>query len=317
MMRHDPKWATFNSAYINENVQYHLQNAFLDEPTEDSMIGMLSHIGLTRDPRASKDMVPDEVWDFLEPDPEIVALEAERELLKGGRYRIKGTDNEQRIREIGRLISTKRKHRKKNFSKEYREDYFDNRPTWDIERQVAGDLEDDDWEIEAVIDLQIPERAELARIQCNQLEDLSSAQLLELRIRASELTVALCRKRETVKRDVIRRRAPTDVIIKEESPPPDPFPLLMDRRQCPRCIGDDGLSYGERTFKYCRPAVMYDHFDKQHAKVLQKAELIYCNHPLCVEEARKFVRSNHFKDLNHFKNHVERVHRVKLRYSRV
>jgi len=37
-MRHDPKWATFNSAYINEKVQLHLQNAFLDEPTEDSLI---------------------------------------------------------------------------------------------------------------------------------------------------------------------------------------------------------------------------------------------------------------------------------------
>ncbi|KAK3934127.1 hypothetical protein QBC46DRAFT_454414 [Diplogelasinospora grovesii] len=34
MMRHDPKWATFNSAYINEKVQFHLQNAVLDEPTE-------------------------------------------------------------------------------------------------------------------------------------------------------------------------------------------------------------------------------------------------------------------------------------------
>jgi hypothetical protein len=50
------------SAYINEKVQFHLQNAFLDEPTEDSLIGMLSYMGLMHDPRASKDMVPEEVW---------------------------------------------------------------------------------------------------------------------------------------------------------------------------------------------------------------------------------------------------------------
>ncbi|KAB5566913.1 hypothetical protein GE09DRAFT_1108627 [Coniochaeta sp. 2T2.1] len=39
---------------------------------------MLSYIGLMRDPRARKDMVPDEVWARMPPDPEIVALEAER-----------------------------------------------------------------------------------------------------------------------------------------------------------------------------------------------------------------------------------------------
>lgn len=52
MMRHNPKWATFNSAYIGEKVGFHFQNAFLDEPTEDSLLKMLSHIGHMRDPRA-------------------------------------------------------------------------------------------------------------------------------------------------------------------------------------------------------------------------------------------------------------------------
>ncbi|KAK3940940.1 FluG domain-containing protein [Diplogelasinospora grovesii] len=296
MMRHDPKWATFNSAYINENVQFHLQNAVLDEPTEDSLIGMVSHIGLMRDPRASKDMVPDEVWDDLEPDPEIVALEAEREQLKGGRYRIKGTENEQRIRELTKLIASKKAQRKKTFRKEYRKDYFYNRPTWDIERQAAGEEDEDEGYIEPVIDLRIPERAQLAEIHRNQPEDLSSAELLELRIQAAELQVALCHKREKVKRDRIRRTAPTDVIIKEESPRPDHFPLLMDRRQCPECIGDEGLSYEERTFTYCRPAVMYDHFDREHANQLRRAEQILCKHPICTREALKHKIMYLFKD---------------------
>ncbi|KAK4171264.1 domain containing [Triangularia setosa] len=84
MMRHDPKWATLNSAYIIEKFGFHLQNAFLDELTEDGLLAMLSHIGLMRDPRASKDMVPDEVWDLMPPDQQIAALKAERAQLKGG-----------------------------------------------------------------------------------------------------------------------------------------------------------------------------------------------------------------------------------------
>lgn len=63
---------------------------------------------------------------------------------------------------------------------------------------------------------------------------------------------------------------------KEESPGLDPFPLWMDRKQCPRCIGDETLSLRERTFKHCRPAVMYDHFDRKHAQQLSGVKQILC-----------------------------------------
>ena len=306
-MRHDPKWVTFNSAYINEKVKFHLQNVVLDEPTEDSLLAMLSHIGLMRDPRASKDMVPDEVWELLPPDPVIEALKEERARLKGGRYRIKGSEHEGRIRELTKLIATKEQQLKTAVQRDYRKDYFYNRPTWDME----ADGEEEEEYVEPAVDLQIPERAQLAEILCNQPDNLSSAELLELRIQAAELMVILCGKREPARPDRIRRRAraevQADVTVKEESPRPDPFPLLMDRKQCPRCIGDEKLSHEERTFKYCRPAVMYDHFDRKHAQQLGGVKQMLCNHPKCKEEALDF------KHLNHFKNHVESVHGVRLR----
>ncbi|KAK3899578.1 hypothetical protein C8A05DRAFT_18007 [Staphylotrichum tortipilum] len=49
-MRHDPKWATFNSTYINAKVELHLQNAVLHDPYEDALLEMLTHISVTRDP---------------------------------------------------------------------------------------------------------------------------------------------------------------------------------------------------------------------------------------------------------------------------
>lgn len=85
----------------------------MDEPTEDSLLAMLSHIGHLRDPHASKDMVPDEVWEMMPPDPEIEALKAERVQLKGGQYRIKGTKNESRIRELTKLIAANEAQRNK------------------------------------------------------------------------------------------------------------------------------------------------------------------------------------------------------------
>ncbi|RYP20312.1 hypothetical protein DL765_002875 [Monosporascus sp. GIB2] len=65
-------------------------------------------------------------------------------------------------------------------------------------RSARGEDGQEDKEYaEPVIDLQIPERAQLAKILCNQPEDLSHENLLSLRIQAAELWVALCGKRET------------------------------------------------------------------------------------------------------------------------
>lgn len=50
----------------------------------------------------------------MPPDPEILALEAERAQLKGGQYRIKGTKNEVRIRKLTDLIAKKRAKRAKD-----------------------------------------------------------------------------------------------------------------------------------------------------------------------------------------------------------
>ncbi|KAI0531848.1 hypothetical protein GGR58DRAFT_518190 [Xylaria digitata] len=247
MMRHDPKWATFNSAYINAKVKFHLQNAVIHEAQEDALIEMLTHISVTRDPRAGRDIVPDEVWRDMPPDPEIVELEQRRERLKAGQYRIRGGDNEQEIQNLTKEISSKKAQRVKAVKKEYRADYFYNRPTWDIERQMRRkDGEEEEEYVEPAIDLQIPERAQLAEILCHQPENLSNKDLFSLRIQAAELWVALCSKRETVRCRRIRQRARPQVLVNESSPAPDLFPLLMQKTQCPQCIGDEMLPYKTR-----------------------------------------------------------------------
>ncbi|KAK3898117.1 hypothetical protein C8A05DRAFT_38309 [Staphylotrichum tortipilum] len=66
----------------------------------------------------------------------------------------------------------------------------------------------------------IPERGQLAEILCNQPDNLSSAELLELRIQTAKLMVILCGKPESARPDRIRRKAQAevqaDVTVKEE-----------------------------------------------------------------------------------------------------
>jgi hypothetical protein len=129
ILYHDPKWATFNSVYINPRVKFHLQNTVLHKLYKNALIEMLTYISVIRDPRASRDIVPDEVWQNMSPNPEIVELEQQRERLKGGRYRIQDQDNEQKIQDLTQLIRNKKAQRIKEIVKEYRDDYFYHRPT--------------------------------------------------------------------------------------------------------------------------------------------------------------------------------------------
>ncbi|OAQ58141.2 FluG domain-containing protein [Pochonia chlamydosporia 170] len=272
MMRHDPRFSTFFSAYLNENARFDLQNAFLEEEKQNQLFRMFAHVSLTRDPRATRDMVPDEAWAQVPPDPDITELEEERAQLKQGRYRIAGCENEEKIRELTEKIRAKKAEREKRIVKDYREYYFYHRPTWDIEAQARGEVEEQ-YE-EPVIDLIVPERVRLAEMLCFQPKDLTEEQISRLRIDVVDLMVALCDKRDTGKPRQSQPKPPVQVpihqFVKEESPAfeawcrADPFPLLMNASQCPDCIGDERLTTAERTFQWCRPTIRNDHFDDQH-----------------------------------------------------
>ncbi|KAH7125059.1 FluG domain-containing protein [Dactylonectria estremocensis] len=286
MMRHDPQFATFHHTYLNEIANFDLQNAFLEEEKQSQLFRLFAHVSLTRDPRATADMVPDEVWANLPPDPEIVKLEEQRAELKQGNYQIDGHIDEEKIRQLTEEIRQKRAHRYLQVVRQYCEHYFYNHPTWDIERQARGEEEK---YAEPVINVTIPERAGLAEIFCHQPDDWTEDQIFRRKIEAIDLMVALCDKRETVKQ--------TEPLETEHKslPSPDRFPLLLHAAQCPDCIGDERLSREERAFTYCRPTVINDHFDDQHLirreRAEQSGERIRCEHP----------------------NHVQRVHGVTLR----
>lgn len=248
-------------------------------------------------------MVPDEVRQTLPPDPEITALEIKREALKNGRHRYQGQSNEQQFRDLTRRIRAKRSRRDKELQESYRSFYFYNRPTWDVENESE---EEELTQLEIV--LQLPERALLAELLCNQPETTTFEEMQELRSRVCDLMVDLCHGRETAKRvelqQRVKRQPPNQKARSEHE-----FPLLMLATQCPRCIDDARLSYEERVFEYGRPATRNRHFNNEHLRELQsfqKDNLIFCEHPQCAKDGVKLP------DVDHFRNHVETVHGVRL-----
>lgn len=158
----------------------------------------------------------------------------------------------------------------------------------------------------------------LAKMLLHQLEDSAAINidLVGLRTNAVTLMVALCGKRETFKRKAARKTVkprktaePQQTGVRDESPPPDNFPLLMGKSRCPYCIGCSSMSSEERTLRYCRPAVMNDHFDREHLRPMTRAAQkgsITCQHPKCQRDGHSLK----LVSMNHFRNDVQTIHGV-------
>ncbi|OQV09690.1 hypothetical protein CLAIMM_13783 [Cladophialophora immunda] len=269
MMRHDPKWETFNSVYINEHVEFDLQNVYCKEPTN---------------------MVPQEIWDQLRPHPNVLELEKKRVRLKVGKYYYHGNLNKEDSKEIGKTIRALKAQRVKDVIKQYRKFYFESRPTWDIEQQDGGssddvDMDDPDEDLDdgfhrPDIDLDIPERAQLAQLVYKQAARGLERDIIAQRA-AEEVEVKASPRSSRIDMDAIPKHdssdttttAATDTRITKPvgddvAALGDPFPCRMHKFQCTECIGDEELLYKDRTFCYTRASSRNDHFDSCHLPTL-------------------------------------------------
>lgn len=145
-------------------------------------------------------MVFDDVWATLQPDPEVVELERQRAVLKGGDYRVKGMPHEDEVRRLTRSISSAKARWKKMVIAVYRAYYFKHRPTWDLERQANGEaaVVDDDGD-QPRRELQLADRANLARLLCDQPDDLHPRELRQRRIDVGSCMVNLGQLRERIR----------------------------------------------------------------------------------------------------------------------
>ena len=137
--------------------------------------------------------------------------------------------------------------------------------------------------------------------------------IISRKIRAINLFVALASKQETQKQ---RPSKACEALIKEESLRPDFSPMPVEippvykKTQCIFCLGNEKYSYEKRLRSFRRVSHMMDHVEDVHLKHLAPDEKVICYHPVCKSEGV------HLNNVNHFKNHVARVHGITLREPR-
>jgi hypothetical protein len=149
-----------------------------------------------------------------------------------------------------------------------RKDYFFNIHN-EMMRQLNRPLNEAmaEEETEPLIEYWLEERTRLQLVLCDLSKDLSSQAIVARKFHAINLQIALASRQELMTRQ--RRSAPAcKDFLKEESPFPPPtsaithaldpflpaseFSLLCEKTQFIFCIGNEALSYGQRTRKVRR-----------------------------------------------------------------
>lgn len=154
-----------------------------------------------------------------------------------------------------------------------------------------------------MVEHQILERTQLADFICTHVANITPNDIVKRRIQIAGLMLALCSRREAPRRYNPRVALPSTLVIKEESPAVEPFPLICEKTQCIFfCTGK------EKKKTFSRPAKMMDHVESHLRREL--GPTVACRHPVC--EAARLV----LETVNQFKYHVQVVHGITLRDPR-
>ncbi|PVH69879.1 hypothetical protein DL98DRAFT_578123 [Cadophora sp. DSE1049] len=328
VMRHNPFTGVFNEAYNNQAVRFNVQDAYLESDiTDDGLTRAFTHMSIRCNPGAPKE-VPREVMNrLLAVDPEIAVLERQ---FKESHTRIKWEYKfinraPKEIREthkkLGQQLKAATKSLEDELEAEHRKDYFFYIHNEMMKRQLNRPLNETVEEAaEPVIEHQLEERTRLQLVLCDLSKDLSPQAIVARKVSTVNLQIALVSRKELMTRQ--RRSAPTcKDPLKGESPicapiptpaldplpPASKFPLVCKKTQCIFCIGDEALSYGQRTRKFRRPSHMWDHVENIHLRDVPAEQQIICHHPIC--KAGGLILDG----VMLFKNHVATVHEVRLR----
>jgi hypothetical protein len=315
VLRHNPNTGVF-TAYLNQRVGFNVQNAVLEDPTDDGLTRAFTHMSIRRNPLAPM-VIPREVADILPPDPMVIEWENRRAELRNILRGLHGTVSRapqsemvEQYDQLGRQIASAKKSNQDALNAVYRKEWFFNSHNEIMARQRDHAAADE--YIPPVVHHQLPERTRLQEALSDTRRDLPVQVIVERWVRVINLMVALAARQEVQPRNRSQNSGPK-VNRKRESPVPDPIinldplSLVLRKTQCVFCIGNEKLTLDKRTRSFCRPAIMMDHVEDIHLSRTTAGQAIPCGHTVCKSEGLVFYK------ISQFKNHVKTVHDVSLR----
>ena len=314
VMRHEPMTGCLANAYLNLHVGFNTQDAFLErDPSADGLTRAFVHMSIRCNPEVPQEL-PKAELDKPPPDPEVVILTRQVKQtairLRQQYGFIKSAPEEplEDYRQLQRDLRNAKKAFKSDMTKAFQEAYRRRMHNEELERQLKG-LSCDEIP-QPLIKHELEERTQLQSILCDFSTDMSLGEITARKIRAIDGMVRLASRRE------VRQPSPSPPCLDsdrgcspEELPQPkrEDIPLLLGKTQCIYCVGDERLTHAARMRKFKRVSHMRDHVENVHLRHEKETANFVCRHPDC-QHLGDFLTS-----LDHFKNHVQIVHGVKLR----
>ncbi|KAJ6436177.1 ribosomal protein s17 [Purpureocillium lavendulum] len=316
VMRHDPLTGCLQNAYLNHRVGFNTQDAFLErDPSADGLTRAFTHMSIRCNPEVPKE-VPKSELDNLEPDPDVVELTNQVKRMaiqirqEYGFIKNAPKAAKQEYEQLRRDLKSADKAFRDDMTKVFQNEYRRRMHNAELERQLSGMAIEE--QTEPSIQHALEERTQLQALLCDFDTNLSLKLTTDRKVRAVDLMVSLAARRE------VRKPLPPTPACKwgesHASPPsPEPLPkmeeipLVLGKTQCIYCVGDEQLPYVARMRAFNRASHMMDHVEKVHLRHEPTRASFVCRHPQC-KHLGDFLTG-----LDHFKNHVQTVHGVKLR----
>jgi hypothetical protein len=129
-MRHEQNSVIFTGAYLNTRVRFDIQSAVIERPSINGLTRAFTHISITCDPRAPKD-VPQHIKDTLPRDSRIIKWKEERKALYvkiRSQYKFlylaTHTEKGKRYQMLGQKINNATKKWENDIKKAFWQQYF-------------------------------------------------------------------------------------------------------------------------------------------------------------------------------------------------
>ncbi|KAL5408048.1 hypothetical protein PMIN04_011537 [Paraphaeosphaeria minitans] len=300
-------------SYINQDVEFDVHAAYLDEPSDTAVIKAMGNMSLTRDPLAPTTLSPEDAL-AIERHTTVAKLRQQRDTLTKRIRKVRRDGGpcevlyELREKTRAKLLRKRKKlqdHRKKKA----RDRHFWENDTRELDREGDLSFEDEEEAKPAATTYALEERACIASMLCRPPRNLHEPGALEQRCELIRTMTKLCRRRELRRRPIASEPAASQTM--QEDSLTTSFPLVCDRRQCLFCIGDESLPLVQRMFCYSRVAKMMDHVEDEHLRRFAPDATITCPHPACRKEGVPL------DGVLHFKRHANDDHGIKLRLPKV
>ncbi|CEJ81548.1 hypothetical protein VHEMI01669 [[Torrubiella] hemipterigena] len=313
VMRHDPMTGCLANAYLNQRVGFNTQDAYLErDPTADDLTKAFTHMSIRCNPEVPRE-IPAAELNKLPPDPDAVELAKETKLESIRLRQLYGFIKlaPKKERESYKELQDERRNVEKIFkdhmTKVYQEAYRRRMHNEELEKQPRRERSKDADEL--TVEHHLEERRKLQAIICDFRTELSAQELADRKVQAIDTMALLASRRE------VRPPAPTPIKGSRASRPDEEprsgpvtdIPLMLRDRQCIYCVSNDQLPIKDRMRSFKRVSHMMDHVENLHLRYETIGPRFLCRHPKC-KHLGDFLTS-----LDHFKNHMQTVHGVKLR----